>query len=219
MRINPIIVVMAIGVALIVFMYLAYVYVIPPFYTLNSYEIKRAGRRLEVGGANLTTHEPGLLIFPNITLGVVRDQLVVRKADFNISLKLSIKIAYGSPGKEVNVTVYCDHEILLQKTVNESVSISDIRLTKQFPLGLWKLGLENPQLNGYTVWLQLENPNPENVKVDVKYEGEAYYREGSLMNFLIVLIGFILVGGSILQSLYTIHRKRVEERLRKIAKE
>lgn len=214
----PLLAAITIGIVLIAAMYLTYILVMSPFYTLESFEIKKTNKRLEVRGVNLTSGEPGWSTF-NPTAGTVGGMQTVRRPDFNISLAISLKIGYGSPCKEVNVTVYCDHEVLLSRTLNESSPISNWNLTKEFPMGMWRLGLEKPLEIGHHIWIEFENFDANEVRVDITYEGFGYYRVGTMLNFFIIMIGIVILVGSVLHTIYLTYRGHLKKKIREVALE
>lgn len=187
-----------IGVLFAFLPYLFYVSITSPFYELRSRDFE-GGFEKDIGPGS--TEE----IWPTKV-----EKEILR---FDIGLSLNISYINSTTAQPFSVTIYMDHKPIYHQA--DVSSIVDLKVRESFDrFSGWKLGLETPLHEGPDILIKVENKSDKSIRVIAYYKGTGYYREGSVINFILFLLGFFMTIGSVLHSLTIYIRSKTEKKLR-----
>jgi len=171
---------------LICLIYMAYFFVLPPFYYLHS-----------IGDSDST--------FFTLTSGKQENfwicpapghyPLIFLSEDLTFDLNFSV-----SSDLPVNVYLYAGGHKMLEKNGTRIDEALSQRVPLNFPRlpGEWIARIQPPK-DGFVLYAIIENASNENTTtVHVSYSVISYYRLGSLLNFALVIVSAVIIGFTLL---------------------
>jgi len=205
------------GIIFTILPYIAYVFVIPPFYTIDSCNTDSLAGNIYLN--------PGdeIILWPlNKT---VEGKQKICRPDINYTLTFTLQslIASGATQRmPINVTIFAAGVAVYQTSLSDQ---NNYRVTEsingtlpRFP-GVWRFGLERPLEHGYDIYIKIINSGDEEARISFKFSGNVAYRQSMYVNVILFVFGIIILIGSIIQILYSIHQRKIEEKLRKMVSE
>lgn len=199
---KKILVLFIIGIFLILFSYLSYALIIPPFYELKSRDFAGSfSKSIDPGEKN------AILIWPTNVTEVLK---------FDVSFSMNVSYIKSIP-EPINVTVYVGYEPFYHN--GNIKSIENLTLSETFDrYSGWTFGLETPLHHGPDIFIRIENVGTMRTSISGDYTGLGYYREGSFVNFILFFLGIMMALGSTLHSLTRFTQARLEKRIREKVK-
>ena len=178
-----------IGVFLIGFIYVAYFFVLPPFYHLHSVKYSRSGS-FSLGPEE--QKEIWILPAPKYT----QYPHVCLTEDLTFDLNFSIVSNYP-----INLLVCPGGEGLCKTGTNISEVLSQT-VPLDFPRypGDW-LSRTKPPQDGIVLYMTITNLGQEENTTSLSYSVIGYYRLGASLNFIIVITGILIIGITVLITL------------------
>jgi hypothetical protein len=176
-----------IGTFLVTLVYISYFYVLSPFYRLDSLTDSRL-----ISFSLNSTEQKCVYICP----AYEQHPYIFLSEDLTFDLNVSIVSNSGNLG----ACVYAGGVEMLRKNGN---NISEA-ITQHFPLnfprfpGAWLDTSETPLYGGAVLCMEIKNLSQENTTVTVSYSVISYYRLGTPINLAIIVIGFAIIGVTLL---------------------
>lgn len=176
-----------IGAFLIGLVYTSYFYVLSPFYHLDSLKDSKF-----TSFALNSTEQKCIYICP----AYEQHPYIFLSEDLTFDLNLSI---ISNPGS-LNVSVYTGSVKVLRKNGTNISEAVNQRFPLNFPRfpGVWLGTSEPPLYGGEVLCMEIKNLSQESTTVNVSYSVVSYYRLGAPINLAIVIIGFAIIGVTLL---------------------
>ncbi|MDH5483092.1 MAG: hypothetical protein OEY22_09475 [Candidatus Bathyarchaeota archaeon] len=201
-----------IGAFLIGLVYASYFYVLSPFYHLDSLTDSRL-----ISFSLNSTEQKCVYICP----AYEQHPYIFLSEDLTFDLNLSI---VSNPGN-LSVYVYAGGVEMLRKEGTNFSEVINQRSPLNFPSfpGEWLSKREPPLYGGAVLCMEINNLSQENTNVDVDYSVVSYYRLGAPINLVIVIIGFAIIGVTLLilllhsinLSITTLTKKTMQHKAKK----